>query len=68
MEETLSIIDQISIFGFSGLPAFIIYVFILISILSIIISIFKKSVFLIVIIAILNILAWMGVFEIVKNI
>lgn len=63
MEELITFIKGLNIFWLEWIPAFILLVFIGLSLLSLLVWAFKKSIKLIILIIVLNLLASYGIFE-----
>lgn len=67
MNEIIEKIMSMNLFWLEWIPALIVVAFIIISILSIWISIVKKWIALIILVLIINILAWLWIFEMISN-
>lgn len=67
MDQIITNFQNLTIFGFTWFPALIIYWFIIISVLSIIMTLIKKSFILLILVIAINILAWLWIFEIINN-
>ena len=68
MNEIIEKIMAMDLFWLEWIPALIVIAFIIVSILSIWISIIKKWISLIILVIIINILAWLWIFEMISNI